>query len=259
MVDLTTIPLTLANAANFNQSVRPVTSVKYIVMHYTSNINDTAVNNVRYFNSTVTKSSAHYFVRDSDIQQSVPLIHAAYSVGLGSMNGPYSGTNPEYYGMCTNNNSVSIEMCGSKTSREATAKTKQTACELAVALLNYFKLTPSAVIRHHDVTGKNCPAWAVEDPLKWFEILKEINTLYYNKEDNEEMTDTAENYAVFKKFMDRYTAEKAAENPAWSAPYMSWAEKQKLINDGKAAVNVTRGELATVLYRLNEQIKEGSN
>lgn len=253
MVDLNSIPLKLAHSGNYNQSRRSLNQVKFIVIHYTSNIGDTAKNNVDYFSEAFTQSSAHYFVSDSDIWQSVPLYNAAYAVGLGKMKGPYTGTNPSHYKICTNLNSVSIELCGSKTSREASAKTKQTASNLAVTLLKYFNLKPSSVIRHHDVTGKNCPAWAVEDPAKWLEIQMEINNLYYGKEEDE-MTDTPENYEMFKKFMNKYQEEKAAEDPAWCRYAMEWASKCGLIRDGKPSCNVTRAELATVLQRL-ESIK----
>lgn len=256
MIDLSSIPLYEANPANYNPSLRKKSSIKYVVMHYTSNIGDTAKNNVVYFHNTVTKSSAHYFVSDGDIQQSVPLLHAAYAVGLGTMKGPYTGTNPEYYKVCTNSNSVSIELCGSKQSREASAKTKQTACELAVTLLHELNLTPSAVIRHYDVTGKNCPAWAVEDPLKWLEIQTEINHLFYHTEEDE-MKNNDENYAVFKAFMDRYLSEKAAESPAWAEQYMQWAKQLELMNDGKPQLPITRAEAVTVLYRMSERMKEG--
>lgn len=248
MVILSKIPLKLAHSGNYNANKRSLNSVKFIVLHYTSNIGDTAKNNVDYFSEAFIQSSAHYFISDNDIWQSVPLDHAAYAVGLGKMKAPYQGTNPAYYKICTNSNSVSIEMCGSSTSREASYKTKQKACELAVALLKYFSLEPSAVIRHYDVTGKNCPAWAVENINKWNELKAEIINLYHGGDD--EMTDTPENYAVFKKFMDKYTAEKGAENPDWAEPAMRWAAERGLIRDGRPSAPVTRAELATVLRRL---------
>ena len=247
MVNLDSIPLTLAYAGNYNKSPRTIDKIKYIVMHYTSNIGDTAKNNVDYFSTAFTQSSAHFFVSDGDIWQSVPITHAAYAVGLGSMSGPYRGTNPSHYKICNNSNSVSIEMCGSKTSREASSKTKQTACELAVSLLRFLGLTPSCIIRHYDVTGKPCPAWAVEDPAKWLEIQLEINKLFYGDDD---MTDTEENYQLFKLWMERLNKEKAAENPAWSQAAMEWAQNKGLINDGKPSLPVTRAELATVLQRM---------
>lgn len=216
-------------------------------MHYTGNVGDTALNNVKYFHDTLTKTSAHYFVSDSDIRQSVPLEHAAYAVGLGAMTGPYKGTNPAYYGICTNNNSVSIEMCGSKGDTEASAKTKQTACELAVELMRYLNLTPSCMIRHHDVTGKCCPAWAVNDPQKWLEIQMEVNNLFYG--DDDDMKDTQENYDVFKKFQQRYEAEKAKEDQAWSKAAMAWAKSAGLITEDRPASSITRGEMVTILER----------
>ena len=252
-MNLAHIQMLKAKQGNYNGTNRSLKSIKYIVMHYTGNVGDTAYNNVAYFHNTLTKSSAHFFVSDNDIWQSVEVTNAAYAVGLGAMTGPYKGTNPTHYGICTNTNSVSIEMCGSATSREASSKTKQTACELAVTLLKELNLTPSCVIRHYDVTGKSCPAWAVEDPAKWLEIQTEINKLYYG--DDDEMKDTQENYEVFKKFQERYETEKSKQEQAWSAAAMAWAKSIGLIDDGRPASSLTRGEMATILQRFEKHVK----
>lgn len=251
MINLENIPLTLAHKENYNNRRRRDGEIEFIVMHYTANIGDTAVNNVRYFHDTVTKSSAHYFVCESDIQQSVPDKNVAYSVGLGSMKRPYT-SNPLYWTICTNSNSISIEMCGSKTSREASFKTKQTACELAVALLRKYHLRPESVIRHYDVTGKKCPAWAVDDVRKWEEIKQEIERLYIMCGDDE-MTYSEANYAVFKQFMDRYFNELGEQPITWEADAMDWVKQKGLINDGKPKAYVTRGQLATILQRYDKK------
>lgn len=246
MIAISKIPLIKANANNYNTKVRPLTSIEYIVIHYTANINDTAFSNVRYFSSSITKSSAHYFVSDTDIYQSVPIQHAAYSVGLGSMNKPYT-PNPPYYKKCTNSNSISIELCGGPKGREATQQTKKTAAELARALMKELNIPQQNIIRHYDVTGKMCPAWAVKDPIKWLEL-----QLMIFGGDNDEMEYNEKNYQVFKQFFSRYIEELAAEPATWENTAMVWAKNEGIINDGKPKTYVTRGELATVLQRIKK-------
>ena len=237
-----------ANSKNFNQNVRDYDDIKYIVIHYTGNINDTARNNALYFREAITQTSAHYFVSNTDIYQSVPLNHAAYAVGLGARKEPYFKY-PTMWKKITNNNSISIEICGSKESREGTDETKHTAAKLTVALLDKFNLTPSCVYRHYDVTGKPCPAWAVEDSIKWLNYKLLVNNYFYNIGDDN-MKDTPENYSVFKEFMNRYLTETAKEAPEWPEEAMLYCKEKGLINDGRPNSPVTRAELATVLMRL---------
>lgn len=249
MIALSDIPLVLANKENYSNVRRSTLTIKYIVLHYTSNIGDTALNNVKYFNSTVTKSSAHYFVDDDNIYQSVPCDFAAYAVGLGSMSKPYI-SNPEFFNKCKNSNSISIEMCGGKTTRECSARTKQRACELTYALMKCFNIPLSNVIRHYDVTGKKCPAWAVDDPAKWLELRIEIAKLI--NEEDDKLTNTEANYEVFKGFMNRFFSELADASASWEKDAMEWASQLDLINDSRPKSFVTRGELATVLERFSK-------
>ena len=60
---------------------RALSDIKYIVIHYTANDGDTAVGNGNYFKNNVVKASAHYFVDDTKIIQSVPDDYVAWSVG----------------------------------------------------------------------------------------------------------------------------------------------------------------------------------
>ena len=69
--------------SNYNHSSRNGNSIKYIVEHYTGNLGDTAKNNVDYFYGGNRSASAHYFVDDNSIWQSVEDSNAAWSVGDG--------------------------------------------------------------------------------------------------------------------------------------------------------------------------------
>ena len=43
---------------------RKTSDIKYIVIHYTGNNGDTALNNCKYFQGANRNASAHYFVDD---------------------------------------------------------------------------------------------------------------------------------------------------------------------------------------------------
>lgn len=242
-----------ANAKNFSQSVRKLTDIKYIVFHYTSNTNDTARNNAIYFRDNVVQASAHFFVRDDSIYQSVPINHAAWAVGLGSMKKPYFEW-PSMWKKINNNNSVSIELCGSATGPEANDKTKQTGAKLAADLMDKLCLTPACLYRHYDVTGKPCPKWAVDDPAKWLELKLMTSKEFYGEEEKDIMAllDNAENYAIFKTWMTRYMQELADAAPDdWEMGPMDKAKSLGLMDGTRPHSYVKRSELATVLTRLD--------
>lgn len=243
-----------AHTKNFNTYTRPTSSIKFIVIHYTGNINDTARNNALYFHSSVTHSSAHYFVSEKTVYQSVKDIYPAYSVGLGGRKEPYFKW-PAMWKKITNSNSISIEICGSSTSREGTDQTKDTAAQLVADLLEKYDLPLSCIYRHYDVTGKRCPAWAVDDPMKWLEFKLKVSHYLSEKGEDDNMLDTQENYNVFKTFMDRYLTEIAQQPADWETEAMQYCEAKNLIHDGRPKSNITRGELATVLMRMNAEAR----
>ena len=55
------------NLTAINRTLKASRNIKYIVVHYTSNVGDTAYNNTKYFKSEYRGSSAHYFVDESSI------------------------------------------------------------------------------------------------------------------------------------------------------------------------------------------------
>lgn len=134
---------------------RSLLGVRYIVIHYTGNNNDTAKANCNFFRYTNTRSAgAHFFVDQSGtVYQSIPLNRIAWSVGgfFTQKNGAGS-----LYKTATNTNSVSIELC------DIASKDPSSAMISAVrTLVKYIQgQCPNAktIIRHWDVNGKSCPA-----------------------------------------------------------------------------------------------------
>lgn len=231
-----------AHTGNYRQKRRPLSDIRYIVIHYTGNTNDTAMNNLRYYAGANYGASAHYYCDDIGVYQSVEDEYAAYAVGLGGMKKPYI-PNPSHYKLCTNSNSISIEICGGKTSGEGSDKAKWHAAELCAALMRKYNVPLNNVIRHYDVTGKSCPHWAVAEPNKWdFFKLMIVTCMEGNKMEYEE----------FKGFMERWLSEKATEKATaeWEIEALREASENGIINDGRPHSFVTRGELAEVIRRL---------
>ena len=161
------IKVNTANRANYGRQ-RPTSDIKYIVIHYTANDGDTDENNGKYFANNVTKSSAHYFVDDDSITQSVPDNYVGYSVG-GNRYANYKQTGgAKFYKVCTNSNSISIELCDDVKNGVIypSAKTIENALDLAKLLMSKYNVTVDRVIRHFDVNGKPCPVYWVDD-AKW--------------------------------------------------------------------------------------------
>ena len=141
--------------SSFNYSSRNGNSVKYIVLHYTANKGDTAKNNVDYFYGGDRSASAHYFVDDNSIWQSVEESNAAWSIGDGH----------GIYGI-TNQNSISIEMC-CNSSGIISETTENNVLELVKYLQNRYNIANSNVVRHYDASHKICPNWSENNWSRW--------------------------------------------------------------------------------------------
>ena len=147
-----------ANAGNVG-GTRAASGIRYIVIHYTGNDGDTALNNAKYYAGNVVKTSAHYFVDAKEVIQSVDDLRVAWAGG---------GT---LHGRCLNANSISIEICDAKKdgAYAPDARAVERALALTRELMKKYNIPASNVIRHFDVTGKLCPAYwsGKENAGKW--------------------------------------------------------------------------------------------
>lgn len=136
--------------------------VKYIVIHYTGNIKDTARSNCTYFSNGSRASSAHIFVDNTTIYQSVELCDSAWHCGCSS----------GYKNDCRNKNSIGIEMCtsGNYIVSEQTQINAAYVCAYICKLIGITEHSVDKyVVRHYDVvaSNKNCPAQFVSDMSQW--------------------------------------------------------------------------------------------
>lgn len=154
-----------------NSYSRPGTEleeVDKIVIHYTGNPGTSAKGNRDYFenlaNTGETYASSHFVIDlDGTILQCIPLNEIAYA----------SNEANEY---C-----ISIECCHPDASGEFSTQTYNQCVMLTAKLCDYYGLNPqNDVIRHYDVTGKECPVFYVEHPEEWTMFLGFVEE-YMNK------------------------------------------------------------------------------
>ena len=140
---------------------RNTSDIRYLVIHYTGNAGDLAENNGKYFKNNLVKASAHYFVDDTTVVQSVPDHYVAWSVGGKKYPDADQTGGGRLYGKATNANTLNIELCGTAGSGKAqpSAKTITNALTLTKSLMNKYNIPQARVIRHFDVTGKSCPVY----------------------------------------------------------------------------------------------------
>ena len=133
-----------------------------IVIHYTANPGSSAQDNRDYFNglkdSHETQASSNFVVGlDGEIIQCVPTWEVAYA------------SNERNY------DSVSIEVCHPDESGRFTKESYESLVQLSAWLCVKFDLTADDVIRHYDVTGKNCPKYFVEHEDAWEDFRENVS------------------------------------------------------------------------------------
>lgn len=145
-----TIKTKLANPGNYGPA-RALSSIKYIVLHYTGNDGDSDEANANYFANNVVKTSAHYFVDDNSVTQSVPDDRVAW----------HCGAKTYFHADARNFNSIGVELCDNKRDGQIqpSQATIDRALELVRWLMKNYSVPQERVIRHWDVSHKLCPAF----------------------------------------------------------------------------------------------------
>lgn len=195
---------------------------KYIVVHYTANNGDTAKGNADYFSKEVpTHTSAHYFVDENSIWQSVKDCDTAHHCGTAS---GYK------HKECRNHNSIGVELCSRKTANGDyyfKPETVERAAKLVADLAEKYHVPDNRIIRHYDVTGKICPAPMVNNPGEWsaFKVMvanlrAQANSTAESEED--EMKD----YPDWAKKTYKWIA----DMPQWAQSAVSKAIKKGIVS-----------------------------
>ena len=155
------IDVELLTPNEYSRPQIPIESVQYIAIHYTANPGATAIENRNYFENLATthdtKVSSHFVVGlDGEVVQCIPTSEMSYA------------TNSR------NVDTLSIECCHPDETGKFNEATYDSAVKLSAWLCVRFGLTSENVIRHYDVTGKNCPKYYVENPDAWIQMKSDI-------------------------------------------------------------------------------------
>ena len=206
---------------------RPTENIKYIVVHYTGGNNDTAENNGFYFSRNCIKTSAHYFVDENEIVQSVSDDVVAWHCGANQYSHP----------SCRNSNSLGVEIC---TKRDGNGvcfldtKAMDNSASLIWYLMEKYQIPLDCVVRHYDVTRKDCPAPMVGDGESLWKLFKER----------------------IMEIPDRIFDDVPSDS--WYSNSVKYCVENGLMNGvGEDRFEpdrpVTRAELATVLFRITNK------
>lgn len=150
---------------------RKLSDIRYIIIHDTGNTarGADAEAHFRYLQTAKRYGSAHYYLDDGKIIQTIGDSLVAWSIGdkWGYKN------NPRRIADATNSNSLSIELCINADINKDLAY--KNLVELAKNLMKKFNIPHNRVIRHFDATGKSCPgSWSSNNWQKWKEFQDDI-------------------------------------------------------------------------------------
>ncbi len=123
----------------------PLKKVTKIAVHYVGNPSSSAAANRNYFENQKNGGhyvSSHFIVGlQGEIIQCIPLDEISYCTNQ------------------ANSYSVSVECCHPDSTGKFTEAAEQSLAELCAYLLEKFGLDIDDIIRHYDVTGKQCPLY----------------------------------------------------------------------------------------------------
>ena len=131
--------------------------INNIVIHYVGNPNTTAQNNRDYFNKPNTEVCSHFVIGlDGEIIQCVPLDEKSNASNNRNLD------------------TVSIEVCHPDKSGKFNNTTYNSLVKLTAWLCDNSRLKANDVIRHYDITGKECPKYFVDNTSEWKIFLDDV-------------------------------------------------------------------------------------
>lgn len=139
------------------RSGQRLADIRGIVIHYVGNPGTTAMNNRNYFAKADTEVCSHFVVGlKGEVVQCLPLWERS------------AASNQR------NRDTISIEVCHPDDSGKFREDTYASLVQLTAWLCRSADLTTEAVIRHYDVTGKECPRYYVRHPDAWKTFLADV-------------------------------------------------------------------------------------
>ena len=137
--------------------------IEKIVVHWVGNARSSAIGNRNYFESLAkthkTYASSHYIIGlDGEIIRCIPENEVAFHSGSHSMN----------------RKSIGIEDCHPDWDGKFNENTYNSLVELCADICRRYSLGIDAIIRHYDVTGKECPRYYVRNEQAWIQFKNDV-------------------------------------------------------------------------------------
>ena len=213
----------LVSSSKYNLKCPYSMKPKYITIHNTAN-DASAANEVAYMIRNNNQVSFHIAVDDVEAVQGIPFNRCSWNAGDGSGSG--------------NRESISIEICYSKSGGTRFDKSVANCIELVKQLMTEFDIPLTNIRYHKDWSGKYCPHRLLDNGItvqKFREMVK-------------------------GKDMSKYYKDVPAD--AWYAEAADYCRELGLIqgsgnNEFGPNTNITRAQLATVVMRLHKMLKQG--
>ena len=159
------IDVQLIDQGNPSRSGVILEGINDIVIHYVGNPRTTAQQNRDFYNQQDSDVCSHFVVgMDGEIIMCVPLTEKSAS------------SNDR------NKDTISIEVCHPDVTGEFTDESYQSLIKLVNWLRATFNLSTDHVIRHYEVTGKECPMYYVKNPEKWDQFKADLKAAEEGKE-----------------------------------------------------------------------------
>lgn len=131
--------------------------VKDIVVHYVGNPGTTAQQNHDFYAGNQSNVSSHFVVGlDGEIIQCIPINEWSAASNW------------------RNNDTISIEVCHPDETGKFKKKTYSSLVKLVAWLENICDIDENHVIRHYDITKKECPRYFVQHEDKWKTFKKNV-------------------------------------------------------------------------------------
>lgn len=151
------VDVQLIDEGNPSRTGLPLDGINNIVVHYVGNPQTTAQQNRDYYNHQDSDVCSHFVVGiDGEIIMCVPLVERS------------SASNDR------NHDTISIEVCHPDESGKFTDESYASLIKLVDWLMDTFDMKPDDVIRHYDVTGKECPLYYVKNPDAWEQFKRDL-------------------------------------------------------------------------------------
>lgn len=137
--------------------------IQSIVVHWVGNAGSSAIGNRNYFNSLATShktsASSHYIIGlNGEIIRCIPEDEVAFHSGSYSMN----------------RKSIGIEDCHPDWDGKFNNATYNSLVELCADICKRYNLSVNNIIRHYDVTGKECPRYYVRNEQEWIKFKNDV-------------------------------------------------------------------------------------